>query len=97
MAMQARRRWTPVTATSTGEDRGFGGAPSSGRRAAVATVGSDAPNAPYVSRRALLDGHRTSSRFAPQTSIEAWREKMRRDAAVRAVLLNPVDYEPGES
>jgi hypothetical protein len=58
------------------------------------TAGPGARNDRYVSASAHLDADRTTQRFVPPASIDGWREKMRRDATMRAVLLNPVDYEP---
>jgi hypothetical protein len=52
-----------------------------------------ARNARYLSSSPLLDANRPSPRFIPYTSIERWRESMRRDALMRAALLNPVRYE----
>jgi hypothetical protein len=50
-------------------------------------------NSRYVSSRTLIDANRSSPRFIPHASIEGWRESMRRDARVRAALLNPIRHE----
>jgi hypothetical protein len=93
--MQVRRRWAPV-AEMPASDRA--GALTSRQQPGATTGGrQDVRNPRYVSPSALLDADRTTPRFVPRASIEGWRERIRRDATMRAVLLNPVDYEPRES
>jgi hypothetical protein len=53
-----------------------------------------ARNTRYVSSRTLVDAERSSPRFIPNASIEGWRDSMRRDARMRAALLNPIRHEP---
>jgi hypothetical protein len=82
--MPARRRWTPVATTSPSEPTGSLARGVRPGRFAVS-------NARYASPRADLDRNSTAARFV---AVEGWRESMREDATMRAVLLNPVDYEP---
>jgi len=90
--MQVRRRWSAVAEMPAS---GWAGALTGEQRRCVAA--SDRPNVRnprYVSPSALLDVNQTPRRFVSTASIDGWRETMRRDAAIRAALLNPVDYEP---
>jgi hypothetical protein len=90
--MQVRRRWSAVAempasgraAVLTGEQR----------RVAAASDRPNVRNPRYVSPSALLDVNQTPRRFVPTASIDGWCETIRRDAAIRAALLNPLDYEP---
>jgi hypothetical protein len=89
--MQVRRRWAPVAEMPAGDRT----AVQQDRAAARDRPGPRNPR--YVSSGAALDDERTGPRFLPNAAVEGWREKIRRDATMRAVLLNPVDYEPPES
>lgn len=93
--MQVRRRWSPVAEMSASDPTGAL-TPERQRRVADRDR-SDLPNPRYVSPSVRLDADRAAQRFLPSASIERWRETIRNDATVRAVLLNPVDYEPRES
>jgi hypothetical protein len=93
--MQVRRRWSPVAEMSASDPTGAL-TPERQRRAA-ARDRSDPRNPRYVTPSVLLDADRTGHRFPPSALIENWRDVIREDATVRAVLLNPVDYEPRES
>jgi hypothetical protein len=93
--MQVRRRWSPVAEMSASDPTGAL-TPERQRRAA-ARDRSDPRNPRYVSPSVHLDADRTGHRVLPSASIESWRKILRDDATVRAVLLNPVDYEPRES
>jgi hypothetical protein len=89
--MQVRRRWSPV-AEMPANDRG---ALACGPRSdAAARDRSGVRNPRYMSARVLLDNEQTAPRFPPSTVVDGWRETIRRDPTMRAVLLNPVDYEP---
>jgi hypothetical protein len=83
-AMQARRSWTPVATMSPSEPTG---SPASEVRPTCFGV----TNERYASPRGQLDRNTTRTRFV---AVDGWRESMRQDATLRAVLLNPVDYEP---
>ena len=93
--MQVRRRWSPVAEMSASDPTGA--LTPERQHGAVARDRSGVRNPRYVSPNVLLDVHRTAHRFLPTASIEGWRETIRRDDAMRAVLLNPVDYEPRDS
>ncbi len=82
--MQARRSWTPVATMSPSEPTGSLASDVRPNRFGVS-------NQRYASPRAQLDRNATRNRFV---AVDCWRESMRQDATVRAVLLNPVDYEP---
>ncbi len=90
--MQVRRRWSAV-AEMPASDRA-GALTGEQRRASAASDCPNVRNPRYVSPSALLDVYQTPRRFVPTASIDGWREMMRRDATMRAALLNPVDYEP---
>jgi hypothetical protein len=92
--MQVRRRWSPVAEMSASDPTGAL-TPERQHRAA-ARDRSGVRNPRYVSPSVLLDLDRNSGRFLPSASIESWRQTIREDPSVRAVLLNPVDYEPRE-
>jgi hypothetical protein len=85
MAILGRRDWAAVAATSTHARRGAP-VPERGPDLAAAAL-PVARNSRYVSPTAGLDRARTSPRFIA-ASVEAWRQKMRGDDAVRAALLN---------
>jgi hypothetical protein len=90
--MQVRRRWSAVAEMPAS---GRAGALTGAQRRGVAA--RDRPgvrNPRYVSPSVLLDVDQTPRRFVPTASIDGWREMIRRDATIRAALLNPVDYEP---
>jgi len=82
--MYPRRRWSP-SALSRGDDAG---GLSAVHRASMQRNGR------YVSTSGALEADSSSRRFVAPPSIDNWRERMSRDADMRAALLNPVDYEP---
>jgi hypothetical protein len=82
--MLARRRWAPVVASTTDRARALGGSVRLRSKTGFHNNG-------YRSSTADLDRVPSRTGFS---CVEEWRESMRVDPAVRAALLNPLDYEP---